>query len=63
MEQLTQTAADAVKQLVENKNLALDFQKKLQKLDKKKFKDAVESSKNMVKKNRFSGRFIHRKRR
>ncbi|THV59602.1 hypothetical protein EZV76_08525 [Flagellimonas alvinocaridis] len=45
----TQTAADAVKQLVENKNLANKFQKELKELDKEKFKDQIEASKNIVK--------------
>jgi photosystem II stability/assembly factor-like uncharacterized protein len=45
----TQTAADAVKQLVENKNLANKFEKELKELDKEKFKDQIEASKNIVK--------------
>lgn len=45
----TQTVADAVKQLVENKNLANKFQKELKELDKEKFKDQIEASKNIVK--------------
>jgi photosystem II stability/assembly factor-like uncharacterized protein len=49
LEGFTQTAADAVKQLVENKNLANKFQKELQDLDKEKFKEHIEASKNIVK--------------
>jgi len=49
LEGFTQTAADAVKQLVENKNLANKFQKELQDLDKEKFKEQIEASKNIVK--------------
>ena len=49
LEGFTQTAADAVKQLVENKNLANKFQKELQDLDKEKFKEQIEASKNIIK--------------
>lgn len=49
LEGFTQTAADAVKQLAENKNLANKFQKELQNLDKEKFKEQIEASKNIVK--------------
>ena len=45
-----QTAADAVKQLVESKNLANKYQADLKKIDKDKFKDAIEASKDIVKK-------------
>ena len=45
-----QTAADAVKQLVESKNLAKKYQADLKKIDKEKFKDAIEASKDIVKK-------------
>lgn len=45
-----QTAADAVKQLVESKNLANKYQGELKKLDKEKFEDAIKSSKDLVKK-------------
>lgn len=49
LEGFTQTAADAVKQLVENKNLANKFQKELQDLDKEKFKEQIDASKNIIK--------------
>ncbi|RDY61190.1 WD40/YVTN/BNR-like repeat-containing protein [Flagellimonas nanhaiensis] len=45
----TQKAADAVKQLVESKELAKKFQKELKDLDKEKYKDQIDSSKEMVK--------------
>ncbi|MEE9362129.1 MAG: hypothetical protein V3U92_05975 [Cellulophaga sp.] len=47
---LTQTAADAVKQLVESKNIATKYQKDLTALDKEKFKDQIKASKAIVKK-------------
>lgn len=46
---LTQTAADAVKQLVESKNTAKKYQKELRDLDKKRFKDQIKASKDIVK--------------
>jgi len=46
---LTQTAANAVKQLVESKNVANKFQIELKELDKKKFKDQIKASKDIVK--------------
>ncbi|MDC6365099.1 MULTISPECIES: WD40/YVTN/BNR-like repeat-containing protein [Flavobacteriaceae] len=49
LENYTQTAADAVKQLVESKNLANKFQKELTDLDKEKFKDQIKASKEVVK--------------
>ncbi|QHI39144.1 Dispase autolysis-inducing protein [Kordia antarctica] len=49
IESMTQTAADAVKQLVESKNIAKEYQATLGKLDKKKYKDAIKESKNIVK--------------
>lgn len=50
IETMTQTAADAVKQLVESKNIAKEYQARLGKLDKKKHKDAIKKSKSIVKK-------------
>ncbi|MEL6812030.1 MAG: hypothetical protein AAFP76_11895 [Bacteroidota bacterium] len=50
IQKLTQTAADAVKQLNESKNTANDFSKKLKKEDKDKFKDEIKASKAVVKK-------------
>ena len=47
---MRQTAADAVKQLVESKTIASDYSKKLAKVDKKKFKDNIKASKDIVKK-------------
>ncbi|SNZ00527.1 VPS10 domain-containing protein [Flagellimonas pacifica] len=44
-----QTAADAVKQLVESKDLANKFQKEMKELDKEKFKDQVKASTTIVK--------------
>ncbi len=46
----TQTAADAVKQLVQSKELAKKYQKEFKDLDKEKFKDQIKASKGMVKK-------------
>ena len=45
----TQTAADAVKQLVESKNVASKYQKELKELDKEKYKDQIKGSKNIIK--------------
>jgi hypothetical protein len=50
LESFMQTAADAVKQLVESKNIANRYQGELKKLDKEKYKDAIESSKSITKK-------------
>ncbi|MDH7447145.1 WD40/YVTN/BNR-like repeat-containing protein [Aquimarina sp. 2201CG14-23] len=50
LESMRQTAADAVKQLVESKNVASKYQKELKKLDKKKFKDQIKASKEIIKK-------------
>lgn len=50
IEAMTQTAADAVKQLVESKQIANDYKDMLTKLDKKLHKDAIDQSKDMVKK-------------
>ena len=49
IEEYTQKAADAVKQLVESKNLANKFSKELKELDKDKYKDQVKASKDIVK--------------
>jgi len=50
LEKYTQTAADAVKQLVESKNTAKEYQSKLTKEDKKKYKEEIKSSKEIIKK-------------
>ncbi|MBT8255809.1 MAG: hypothetical protein KJO23_04640, partial [Bacteroidia bacterium] len=50
LQQMTQTASDAVKQLIESKNTASDFQKKFKKEDKEKFKEEIKASKEIVKK-------------
>jgi len=49
IENMTQTAANAVKQLVESKNVATEYQTALKKLDEKKYKDAIKESKNISK--------------
>lgn len=49
LEGYTQTAADAVKQLVESKNLVNKFQKEMKELDKDKYKEELKASKEMVK--------------
>ncbi|MGF1559790.1 MAG: WD40/YVTN/BNR-like repeat-containing protein, partial [Flavobacteriaceae bacterium] len=46
---MTQTAADAVKQLVESKEVAEKYQNELKELDGKKYKDEIKSSADMVK--------------
>ncbi|MCK8522915.1 hypothetical protein M0D21_15160 [Aquimarina sp. D1M17] len=50
LEKMRKTASDAVKQLVESKDIAAKFQKELQKLDKKKYKDQIKLSKEVSKK-------------
>lgn len=45
----TQTAADAVEQLVTGKNIANKYQKELKELDKEKYKEQIKASKDMVK--------------
>lgn len=50
IETYTQTAADAVKQLVQSKDLAKKYQKELKNQDKEKFKDQIKASKDIVKK-------------
>jgi len=49
LQQMTQTAADAVKQLVESKNVANKYSKELKELDKKKYTDQIKSSGTIVK--------------
>ncbi len=46
---LTQKAADAVKQLVESKNVANKYSKELKDLDKEKYKDQIKESDDMAK--------------
>ena len=46
---MSQTAADAVKQLIESKNIASKYQSDLSKLDKKAYKDQIKESKAIVK--------------
>jgi hypothetical protein len=50
LQAMRQSAADAVKQLIESKQIAETYQKDLKKLDKKKHKDPIKSSKDIVKK-------------
>ncbi|MEX0360630.1 MAG: hypothetical protein AB3N10_06525, partial [Allomuricauda sp.] len=50
LEGYTQTAADVVKQLVQNKNLAQKFKKEMKELDKEKYKDQIKASGDIVKK-------------
>ena len=50
LERMTQTAADAVKQLIESKETANQFKSDLQKEDKEKFKEQIKLSKELVKK-------------
>ena len=45
----TQTAADAVKQLVESKSIAEKYQKELKDLDKEKYKNEIKASKEIIK--------------
>ncbi|MEQ5791924.1 hypothetical protein J4E06_12720 [Muricauda sp. NFXS6] len=49
LEGYTQTAADAVKQLVESKDLANKFKKELKELDKDKFEEQIKASEEIVK--------------
>ncbi|WP_411031936.1 VPS10 domain-containing protein [Spongiimicrobium sp. 3-5] len=49
IQEYTQIAADAVKQLVESKNVTNKFQKELKELDKEKYKDQIKASTDMVK--------------
>ena len=50
LETMRQTAADAVKQLIESKQIAEAYQKDLKKLDKEKYTKEIKSSKEIVKK-------------
>ncbi len=50
LEKMTKIAADAVKQLVESKEVVSKYQKELQKSDKKKYKDQIKLSKDITKK-------------
>ncbi|WP_115461468.1 VPS10 domain-containing protein [Winogradskyella aurantiaca] len=49
LEKMQQTAADAVKQLLESKTVAKGYQTQLAKLDKKAFKEQIKSSKEIQK--------------
>ncbi|MBD0776681.1 hypothetical protein HPE56_02650 [Maribacter sp. ANRC-HE7] len=49
LESYTQTAADAVKQLVESKDIANKYLKELKTLDNEKYKDQIKASKEMAK--------------
>ena len=49
LEALTQSAAAAVKQLVESKDVANKYQKELKDLDKDKYKEQIKASKEIVK--------------
>lgn len=46
---MTQTAADAVKQLVESKNVANKYSKELNEMGKVKYKDHIKASKDIIK--------------
>ena len=50
LEENSQVAADAVKQLVQSKNTAEEFQNRLKKEDKEKYKEEIEASKEVIKK-------------
>ena len=50
LEAMRQTAADAVKQLIESKQIAEKYKKDLGKLDKEKYEDDIKASKDIVKK-------------
>ncbi|MEW7291456.1 WD40/YVTN/BNR-like repeat-containing protein [Aquimarina sp. 2304DJ70-9] len=50
LEKMTKTAADAVKQLAESKEVASKYQKELQKSDKKLYKDQIKLSGDITKK-------------
>jgi photosystem II stability/assembly factor-like uncharacterized protein len=49
LQDMQQTAADAVKQLVENKTIAQDYQSLLKKLDKDTYKEDIKASKEVIK--------------
>jgi len=48
LERMTALSADAVRQLVESKNTALEFQQELKEKDKKAYKEQIELSKEIV---------------
>jgi altronate dehydratase len=48
LEQMQQTAAEAVKQLVESKSIAESYKKELSKLDKETYKDQIKASKEAI---------------
>jgi len=50
LENMQQTAADAVKQLVESKKIADAYQSDLKKLDKDTYKEQIKASKDIIKK-------------
>ena len=50
VQEMRQTAADAVKQLVESKSVADEYSKTLAKIDKEKYKDNIKASKDISKK-------------
>ncbi|MFT5982075.1 MAG: hypothetical protein ACI9RM_000501, partial [Ulvibacter sp.] len=50
IEAMTQTAADAVKQMVESKNIAKELSKRLKDDDSKKYKEEIAMSKKITKK-------------
>ena len=50
LENMQQTAADAVKQLVESKKIAEAYQSDLKKLDKNAYKEQIKASKDIMKK-------------
>ncbi|MCW5519756.1 hypothetical protein J1N09_07890 [Aureitalea sp. L0-47] len=50
LQQMTATAAAAVKQLVESKTTVGEFQKKLKKKDKEAYKDQIKEGKELIKK-------------
>ncbi|UII75455.1 hypothetical protein LV716_14480 [Flagellimonas sp. HMM57] len=49
LDDFTQKAADAVKQLVESKDLANKFERELKELDKEQYKEQITASKDIVK--------------
>ena len=49
IEKMTQTAADAVTQLVTSKTVAEKYSKELKEMDEEKFKDQIKASKDIVK--------------
>jgi photosystem II stability/assembly factor-like uncharacterized protein len=50
LEGMTKSVADAVKQLVESKETASSFEKKMKKEDKEKYNESIKTSKEIVKK-------------